>query len=758
MTAPSIRVNGGTAGVKASVSATTAVTAALDSTDGIRSCAWSVIGTDETSAVGSYTLVQSGSVGQSVAFTSLGAGTAMILRVIVNGGIDLQTGLADASGTSATVKVYVPTASGYEVGAAGEQYESNATTGATGIVNAGVRAIDAVSPGGVPVKIVRVATTAALPANTRSGNVLTANANGAFAAIDGVTLSAGEAFLAQNEGGGASHVNNGAYTLTTVGDGSTPWTATRAIYWDASSELVKGTVFRIQDGTTYGGKERIYRTSSATINVTAQGFGADGYAPATAQYLCATADANLSSEVAIDAITSTVTFASTSTTPVALSRTDSATAATVNVATCIASSSGTTAAGFGPSVTFQGKQGSGSTETMGRLDVVWTDVTGSSEDTKIALRTRTAGAAVTAGACAEFSGTAVTLAALAGAATRITTATSAGALGTVSGTAGLVTVASSGAPTVSNPAILVNGSVPANVSNGLNTQALSATVPFLCAGSPAVVLAHSAAATGTVLTCARLLRVADSSVGTAGIGAALSLEAQDAAGNEVAAGSLAASLTTVTEGAHVGQIVLSVASAGALVERATLSEAGAWTTDGVMQTDAGFDSETATTLPIGGRATQINIFSAVATGSTGAGVRVHNDAGIRTAGYLAEFGDDSTFAFKSGVDYRGVYDGPVLWATSLKTSNYTAAAWDQVLCDPTGGGGGFTVSVPDGTTALKGRRIGVKNYGTSTNTITIDTVTPGDIQGSSTTITTAWGYVELECIGADGWIIVSRVT
>jgi hypothetical protein len=115
-----------------------------------------------------------------------------------------------------------------------------------------------------------------------------------------------------------------------------------------------------------------------------------------------------------------------------------------------------------------------------------------------------------------------------------------------------------------------------------------------------------------------------------------------------------------------------------------------------------------------------------------------------------------TLAERSRVTKRGVYDGPVLWATSLKTGTYASAAWDQVLCDPSSGG--FTVTVPNGTTALKGKRVGIKNYGTSTNTITIDTVTTNGIQGATTSITTAWGYVELECVGADGWIIVGRVT
>lgn len=141
MTAPAIKINGGAAGVKAACSAASAVTATLDSISGVRTVTWSIASTDETTAVANYTLVQSGSVGQNVATTSLAAGTAAILKVIINGGQDLQTGLADAAGTTATAKFYVATTGGLEVGAAGEKLESDATYGSTGIINAAVRSV-----------------------------------------------------------------------------------------------------------------------------------------------------------------------------------------------------------------------------------------------------------------------------------------------------------------------------------------------------------------------------------------------------------------------------------------------------------------------------------------------------------------------------------------------------------------------------------------------------------------------------------------
>ncbi len=70
-----------------------------------------------------------------------------------------------------------------------------------------------------PFKIaVRAATTAALAANTRAANIFTADSNGAFAAVDGVTLALLDRFLDKDHATGA---NRGIMILTVLGDGST---------------------------------------------------------------------------------------------------------------------------------------------------------------------------------------------------------------------------------------------------------------------------------------------------------------------------------------------------------------------------------------------------------------------------------------------------------------------------------------------------------------------------------------------------------
>jgi len=100
---------------------------------------------------------------------------------------------------------------------------------------------------------VRAATTSALPAVTYNngssgvGATLTANANGALAAQDGVTLVVGNMLLVKNQ---ASALQNGAYTVTQVGDGSNPFILTRLTTYDTSAEIVTGTFFTVLEGTT----------------------------------------------------------------------------------------------------------------------------------------------------------------------------------------------------------------------------------------------------------------------------------------------------------------------------------------------------------------------------------------------------------------------------------------------------------------------------------------------------------------------------
>jgi hypothetical protein len=93
---------------------------------------------------------------------------------------------------------------------------------------------------------VRAATVSTLPTNTRTGNVLTASANGTLSAVDGVTLIATDRVLVKDE---ATASKNGIYTVTSVGSAGAPWVLTRAEDADTEAELPAGSMVVVCEGT-----------------------------------------------------------------------------------------------------------------------------------------------------------------------------------------------------------------------------------------------------------------------------------------------------------------------------------------------------------------------------------------------------------------------------------------------------------------------------------------------------------------------------
>lgn len=91
-------------------------------------------------------------------------------------------------------------------------------------------------------------TNAALPANTRTAEVLKADAVGAFPAIDGVAAGLGKSYLVKDEGGVGAHINDGIYTLTVLGDGATEWELTRRNDL-TNGEGASGAMTHADDGT-----------------------------------------------------------------------------------------------------------------------------------------------------------------------------------------------------------------------------------------------------------------------------------------------------------------------------------------------------------------------------------------------------------------------------------------------------------------------------------------------------------------------------
>lgn len=102
-------------------------------------------------------------------------------------------------------------------------------------------------------QIVRVATTANLSATYNNGTsgvgaTLTNSGVQAAIAIDGVTLSLNDRVLVKNQ---TNAFENGIYTATTLGDGSSNWVLTRATDYDSADEIQSGDLIPVLEGDTY---------------------------------------------------------------------------------------------------------------------------------------------------------------------------------------------------------------------------------------------------------------------------------------------------------------------------------------------------------------------------------------------------------------------------------------------------------------------------------------------------------------------------
>lgn len=117
---------------------------------------------------------------------------------------------------------------------------------------------------------VLAATTTALAANTRTGNVLLADANGALGTIDGVTLAVGSRLLVKNE---STQANNGIYVIDDLGGASAKFQMTRAPDADSTAKVTPNMVVPVERGSTNGDKLFELDVDAAiTLNTTALTF------------------------------------------------------------------------------------------------------------------------------------------------------------------------------------------------------------------------------------------------------------------------------------------------------------------------------------------------------------------------------------------------------------------------------------------------------------------------------------------------------
>jgi len=145
-----------------------------------------------------------------------------------------------------------------------EPVYNGAPSGATSLVNK--QWVDDVIAGiRDPKDAVRLATTAALPANTPAGSgigkTLTADANGALT-IDSTLVANGDRILVKDEGS----LSDGIYVVTDLGSAGTPWILTRATDADEDAEVTQGLSVDVVEGTV-NGKTRWLLTTADPFTV-----------------------------------------------------------------------------------------------------------------------------------------------------------------------------------------------------------------------------------------------------------------------------------------------------------------------------------------------------------------------------------------------------------------------------------------------------------------------------------------------------------
>jgi hypothetical protein len=114
------------------------------------------------------------------------------------------------------------------------------------------------------------ATTANLTATYSNGTsgvgaTLTNSGTQAALVLDGVTLSVSDRVLIKNQ---ATAAQNGIYTVTNTGSGSTNWVLTRATDFDTSAEIQGGDFVFVTGGSTYDNTGWVQTATSVTVGST----------------------------------------------------------------------------------------------------------------------------------------------------------------------------------------------------------------------------------------------------------------------------------------------------------------------------------------------------------------------------------------------------------------------------------------------------------------------------------------------------------
>lgn len=185
--------------------------------------------------------------------------------------------LQKSIGVKLTLRGWVDLLDGTPATVATQSYEAcnpNDTEALVGFQDDIQKLIDALNER-EQVRVVATSLDAYTAAGTGVGKTLTKSSNGALPQIDGVSLAVGDRLLYAPAAG---HADAGVYTVTVLGDGSTPWKLTRATDMDTSGSLHVGIYVFVRAGTLYGATYFELTTSGPfTIETTALTFKRKDY-------------------------------------------------------------------------------------------------------------------------------------------------------------------------------------------------------------------------------------------------------------------------------------------------------------------------------------------------------------------------------------------------------------------------------------------------------------------------------------------------
>lgn len=114
-------------------------------------------------------------------------------------------------------------------------------------------------------------------AGTRTGNTMTANANGSINPFDGLTLAVNDRILLGNDQ--TTGADRGIWRVVSLGSAGATWSLERAVDFDADFEVTSGLGIPVTEGTDAGKVYYLQTADPITINTTALSFVERGAPP-----------------------------------------------------------------------------------------------------------------------------------------------------------------------------------------------------------------------------------------------------------------------------------------------------------------------------------------------------------------------------------------------------------------------------------------------------------------------------------------------